>query len=224
MVGELATVQTAVQDWKNKSLGMLGQTPGVTPNPSGGLTVPGTSLPTSGVSPGRFQADFADTATQASVAHARFMDTVTRRQDQLRYSNGQAVGGMGARSAAGMGPAGGWGGQYGLQKNAAAAFSRLSAAYRARWGSPLVVNSGGRSYAEQARLFALYKAGRGNLAAPPGTSVHEFGRAVDLGGAIRNRYSAQHLWLQRVAQQYGFSWTGRWFKQIEPWHWEYVGK
>lgn len=45
---------------------------------------------------------------------------------------------------------------------------------------PISVTSGWRSYAEQADLYARYLAGTGNLAAPPGQSNHEDGRAADI--------------------------------------------
>lgn len=115
------------------------------------------------------------------------------------------------------------GGNYGLTVGATRALASLNQAYRQQFGSDLVVNSGGRSYEEQARAYAAYKAGRGNLAAPPGTSVHESGRAVDLGGPIQNAGSAQHRWLQANAGRYGWVWTGKNFSQFEPWHWEFHG-
>lgn len=46
------------------------------------------------------------------------------------------------------------------------------------------VNSGYRSYAEQARLYAAYQAGTGALAAKPGTSNHNKGRAADVSVGI----------------------------------------
>lgn len=46
------------------------------------------------------------------------------------------------------------------------------------WGGS--VTSGFRSYAEQAALYAAYLNGTGNLAAPPGSSNHEGGQAVDV--------------------------------------------
>jgi LAS superfamily LD-carboxypeptidase LdcB len=98
----------------------------------------------------------------------------------------------------------------------------MQGAYQQKWGQPLTVISGGRSREEQAHLYSLYKQGRGNLAAPPGTSVHESGRAVDFGGAAHG-FTPQQSWLASVAGQYGFSWTGRTFSQVEPWHFEYVG-
>lgn len=42
------------------------------------------------------------------------------------------------------------------------------------------VTSGKRSYAEQERLYKLYLSGKGNLAAPPGTSDHETDNARDV--------------------------------------------
>lgn len=227
MADELIGARTAVQDFRNKSLAPLQRnTPGAVADPTGRLQVRGPSLPTTVGSGGLYGARLEDTARAASDGNSRLMGTIAQRNARLRQQAGRGT--MGAatqavKGAAGLGPAGGWGGQYGLQKNAASAFARLNAAYQARWGSPLVVNSGGRTRAEQAHLYALYKAGKGNLAAPPGTSVHEHGRAVDLGGAIRNMNSPQHRFLQQIASQYGFAWTGRTFSQIEPWHWEYVG-
>ena len=225
---ELIGPRTAIQDFRNKSLAPLQrQTPGAVADPTGRLQVRGPALPTTVGGGGNYGARLEDTASAASAANSRLMGSIASRNARLRQQQGRGVMGGATQalvaSGAGLGPAGGFGGAYGLQKNAATAFARMSAAYQAKWGAPLVVNSGGRSRAEQAHLYALYKAGKGNLAAPPGTSVHESGRAVDLGGAIRNMNSAQHRWLQQVAAQYGFSWTGRTFSQVEPWHWEYVG-
>lgn len=41
------------------------------------------------------------------------------------------------------------------------------------YGEKINITSGYRSYEEQARLYALYKSGKGNLAAEPGKSNHE---------------------------------------------------
>lgn len=225
-IDELVQPGTAVQDFRNKALAPLERgTPGGVTDPLSGLSrVQGPTFPTTYGAGGRFGSSLDDTAMASSSANSRLMSIINQRQQAARARQGRGVGGGISQAAArALGPAGGFGGAYGLQKNAAAAFARLNAAYQAKWGSPLVVNSGGRSYAEQARAYALYKAGRGNLAAPPGTSVHETGRAVDLGGPILNMYSPQHRWLQQFASQYGFVWTGRNFSQVEPWHWEYHG-
>jgi len=47
-------------------------------------------------------------------------------------------------------------------------------------GKPLEVISGHRSREEQADLYQRYLNGTGNLAAPPGSSRHETGRAADV--------------------------------------------
>ncbi len=71
-----------------------------------------------------------------------------------------------------------------------------------------------RSYAQQSYLYDLYLAGQGSLAAPPGTSSHEYGGAVDLADpAMANVVDA-------IGAAYGWAKTeapGEW------WHVNYVG-
>jgi len=164
-----------------------------------------------------------DTAAQATSAHDRLMSSIYKRQQAQRTAQGRGNGG-GAITGVGLAPttSGVGGGAYGLQANAAGALAKMQAAYQARWGQPLTVNSGGRTFAEQTALYNAFKAGKGNLAAKPGTSVHESGRAVDFGGAAHG-FGPQQSWLASVAGQYGFAWTGKNFSQVEPWHFEYVG-
>lgn len=114
---------------------------------------------------------------------------------------------------------GGARGQWGLTVPAAEAFRRLSAAYSKVWGSPLKVNSGGRTRQEQQYLYDLYRSGRGNLAARPGTSLHESGIAVDIGGPVYTSNTRQHAWMRQNAAKFGWYWVGQRFG--EPWHWEY---
>lgn len=57
---------------------------------------------------------------------------------------------------------------------------RRTAAAAADVGQRWYVASGYRSYAEQKALYEKYKAGKGNLAAPPGKSNHNGGRALDV--------------------------------------------
>jgi LAS superfamily LD-carboxypeptidase LdcB len=138
----------------------------------------------------------------------------------------QPRGGGGGRSS--TAPRGGFtgagsGGIHGLTPQAGAAFQRLNAAYKDRWGQPLTVNSGGRTGEQQQRLRNLYLAGKGNLAAPRGQSVHESGRAVDLGGAAHYSSTPQHAWLRANAGSFGWLWTGKNFSQREDWHWEFAG-
>jgi phage-related protein len=96
----------------------------------------------------------------------------------------------------------------GLYDPLAAVVSRIIS--QGRGGVSVI--SGWRSSASQARLYAAYQAGRGNLAAPPGRSKHEGGAAVDFGGN-RSLYT-------RLARAAGLVAPVR----GEPWHWEHPGQ
>ena len=67
----------------------------------------------------------------------------------------------------------------------------MGAEYTQKTGNKLKVASAFRSRAKQQELYNLYRSGRGNPAAPPGTSKHESGLAIDL-----NRDQAD--WLERT--------------------------
>lgn len=133
------------------------------------------------------------------------------------------AGGTNLGSAFGNVGSGKLAGPYELTSKANTAYNNLAAAYRRAGFGTLSVISGGRTYAEQAKLYQAYLNGTGNLAAKPGTSVHESGRAVDFGGAAHDAGTAAHRWLEQNAGKYGWSWTGKNFKQFEPWHFEYTG-
>lgn len=163
---------------------------------------------------------FGRISERASRQHSMFLTALQAQQARRQPQKQTSPSGGGYRS---QGGGGALGGRYGLVSGADRALQGLSAAFRQQFGHDLKVNSGGRSYAEQARLYALYKAGKGNLAAPPGKSVHNSGRAVDFGGAIQNAGSREHRWLQQNAGRWGYKWTGKNFSQVEPWHWEWQG-
>jgi hypothetical protein len=99
-----------------------------------------------------------------------------------------------------------------VEQGTAAAYLRMQAAAR-RAGVSIRVVSGFRTMEEQRRLYALYKAGRGNLAAPPGYSNHQSGHALDLNTSAAGVYG----WLTRHAGAYGFRRT----VPSEKWHWEH---
>lgn len=101
-----------------------------------------------------------------------------------------------------------------VEKKTAAAFLRMRSAAE-REGVYISIVSGFRTYDEQARLRRLYEQGRGNLAAQPGYSNHQDGRALDLNTADPGVYR----WLNRHAAAYGFKRT----VPSESWHWEYWG-
>lgn len=101
-----------------------------------------------------------------------------------------------------------------LRADAAVSFAEMNAAYKADTGEDLVVTDSYRSLESQIDV-----AGRKpGLAAKPGTSLHGWGIAVDLGT------SQQELdWLNANAGDYGWE-NPDWAKssKYEPWHWEYV--
>ena len=93
-----------------------------------------------------------------------------------------------------------------MRPDTAAAFDRMVAAARREAGLFLSVNSGFRSDAEQARLFAANP--NPKWVAPPGTSLHRYGTELDLGPP------AAYAWLKANAGRFGFIHRYAW----EPWH------
>jgi peptidoglycan hydrolase-like protein with peptidoglycan-binding domain len=93
---------------------------------------------------------------------------------------------------------------------AAHAFGRMDAAAAAA-GHDLHVNSGYRTYGEQAALYQAYRNGTGNLAAPPGHSTHGLGLSAD----IQVTDPATLRWLRAHAGTHGF------VNDVpsEAWHW-----
>ncbi|MCB0878312.1 MAG: M15 family metallopeptidase [Thermoleophilia bacterium] len=94
--------------------------------------------------------------------------------------------------------------------------SRLDAVAR-DLGSPIRVESGWRTNHEQANLYQQYLAGTGNLAAVPGTSLHEVGRAADV--YVGDTPLASVPGAVKIARGYGlhFPVAG------EAWHVELIG-
>jgi soluble lytic murein transglycosylase-like protein len=97
-----------------------------------------------------------------------------------------------------------------MRPDVARAFDRLAAAARREAGISLVITSGYRSDAEQARLFAANPDPR--WVARPGTSLHRYGTELDLGPP------AAYGWLRRNSRRFGFIRRYAW----EPWHYGYV--
>jgi hypothetical protein len=96
----------------------------------------------------------------------------------------------------------------GMRPDVAAAYDRMAAAAR-HAGLDLVVVSGFRSDAEQARLFAQHPDPR--WVAPPGHSLHRCATELDLGP------SSAYGWLLFHAAKFGFYRRYPW----EPWHFGY---
>jgi LAS superfamily LD-carboxypeptidase LdcB len=81
-------------------------------------------------------------------------------------------------------------------------------------GIELAIRSGFRSHEKQKQLYREYKKGWGNLAAKPGYSNHQNGKAVDIYIDDYRVYE----WLRANAKKFGFKRTVR----REAWHWEYI--
>jgi soluble lytic murein transglycosylase-like protein len=96
-----------------------------------------------------------------------------------------------------------------MRPDVAAAFDRLADAAAAD-GHSLIVNSGFRSDAEQAELFAQNPDPQ--WVAPPGTSLHRCATELDLGPP------SAYGWLAANAPRFGFVKRYSW----EPWHFGYV--
>ena len=71
-----------------------------------------------------------------------------------------------------------------------------------------------RSYAQQLYLYNLYASGQGALAAPPGTSSHEYGAALDLADPSMANV------IDEIGARYGWAKTEA---ASEWWHVNYVG-
>ena len=79
---------------------------------------------------------------------------------------------------------------------------------------PVVVSTV-RSSKEQARLHRLYKSGKGGRAAPPGSSAHEYGLAIDVNiknaetdrnvDAFSRKGRQLYAALHAVARRYGLT-------------------
>jgi hypothetical protein len=96
-----------------------------------------------------------------------------------------------------------------MRPDVALAFDRLAAA-ASRDGVSLIVVSGFRSNAEQARLFAAHPDPR--WVAPPGKSLHRLGTELDLGPASAYGWLAAHAPTFHFVRRMDY----------EPWHWGFT--
>jgi hypothetical protein len=148
----------------------------------------------------------------------------------LLGSSGSSTGSAGTSTASGTAPGASppwWtapvycpscpSGQAYLASNAAAAWNAMRQAALDLYGSdiyPAGPLSGYRSYGQQLYLYDLYLSGQGNLAAPPGTSTHEYGTALDLADP------AMVSVIDQLGPSYGWAKTEA---PSEWWHVNYVG-
>lgn len=83
------------------------------------------------------------------------------------------------------------------------------------WIAPIGPRGSYRTYDEQVYFWQLYKSGKGNLAAQPGTSNHGLGHAVDLAAPASMRPV-----IDRFGAAYGWRWGEA---RSENWHVTYYG-
>ncbi|WP_209324319.1 M15 family metallopeptidase [Brevibacterium renqingii] len=105
-----------------------------------------------------------------------------------------------------------------LRADAAVSFAKMNAAYKKDTGKELEITDSYRDMAGQVSV-----AGRKpGLAAKPGTSLHGWGIALDLGGGVEAK-SGAWSWLVEHGAEYGWE-NPDWAKSsmYEPWHWEYT--
>lgn len=108
-------------------------------------------------------------------------------------------------------------GDHQLRADAAVSFAKMNAAYKKDTGKELEITDSYRDMAGQVSV-----AGRKpGLAAKPGTSLHGWGIALDLGGGVASKSGAWG-WLVEHGDEYGWE-NPDWAKSsmYEPWHWEY---
>jgi hypothetical protein len=97
-----------------------------------------------------------------------------------------------------------------MRPDVASAFDRMAAAARREAGLYLIVTSGYRSDAEQARLFAAHPDPK--WVAPPGQSLHRYATELDIGPPTA------YGWLAANAERFGFIKRYSW----EDWHFGYT--
>lgn len=105
-----------------------------------------------------------------------------------------------------------------------AAFIKVAQKFKSETGLTLHIKSGLRTRLEQTNLWNDYMSGKGGLAAKPGTSEHETGRALDVYDSgndpgVTVAGTARHIIVVRLMLEEGFKATGDTFG--EPWHFEF---
>lgn len=167
------------------------------------------------VSPTRLRVSFPDVASFAPVrAKAVVTGSVDAHKVEASAVAEAAAPAAGTGSTPSMASGGGYSGPLvyrtgeGMRPDVAVAFDRMAAA-AAQAGLTLVVNSGFRSDAEQAALFAAHP--DPTWVAPPGHSLHRCATELDLGP------ETAYGWLAANASRFGFVQRYSW----EPWHYGY---
>lgn len=111
-----------------------------------------------------------------------------------------------------------------LRCDAGAAFHRMDAAFRARFGHGIPLEGTYRAYYRQVELYRRLGP---SLAARPGTSNHGWGTAVDLPERGEYDYGKPRFeWLRANGPRFGWvhpAWARQGGGREEPWHFEFTG-
>ena len=127
-----------------------------------------------------------------------------------------------------------------MREEAASALESMFQAAKDEAGYRLLAVSGYRSYGKQSVIFSnkVSKVGRKEamlLVAPPGSSEHQLGLAMDLGCARSTGLTSgfgktpEGIWVAENCHRFGFiirykeEWTEITGYSYEPWHVRYVG-
>lgn len=140
-----------------------------------------------------------------------------------------------------------------IEKNAVKKLNELNKAFKAKFGKDMKITDGYRTFTVQNKIFDwdYYDTGlnpytkkvdtknkgrkvgsfnakkpTGVAAAPPGTSKHGWGQAVDIDGMGNGPGNEKFEWMEANAKKYGWvnpPWAKKSGATYEPWHWEYNG-
>lgn len=95
----------------------------------------------------------------------------------------------------------------------------MNAAYKAKFGTNLKINSAYRTLAQQATAVAEL----GSQAGKPGTSYHGWGVAIDFGG-VGGFNSAKYQWLKANGAKYGWVNPAYNISIGEYWHFQFTNQ
>jgi hypothetical protein len=104
-----------------------------------------------------------------------------------------------------------------LWRDAAIGLDAMTRAAKAE-GVRLLLHEAYRTLARQNYFWGEYQAGRGNLAAEPGTSNHGWASAIDVD---RGADTKAIPWMRKNAPRFGWDLPKELGKR-EPWHWEWI--
>ncbi len=130
-----------------------------------------------------------------------------------------------------------------MRPDAAAALEEMFAAFKSETKKTLVSVSGYRSYGKQTTIYnRKLQRVKGNVAkaqeyvAPPGSSEHQLGLAMDIGmdsgdglteafgKTVGGSWARENAWRFGFILRYDEPWEDITGYKFEPWHFRYVGK